>query len=97
MKKNFISKLAISVFAMLLLAVAPAVALAQRGEKLRRMAIERGVELAHAPLAGRRQCDDPAARVGGVRLLADEVELHQVLATRNHDDGRSDFPMRPTW
>ena len=26
-----------------------------------------------------------------------EVELHQVLATRNHDDGRSDFPMRPDW
>lgn len=26
-----------------------------------------------------------------------EVELHQVLATRNHADGRSDFPMRPDW
>lgn len=26
-----------------------------------------------------------------------EVELHQVLATRNHDGGRSDFPMRPDW
>jgi cyclopropane-fatty-acyl-phospholipid synthase len=26
-----------------------------------------------------------------------EVELHQVLATRNHADGRSDFPMRPHW
>jgi cyclopropane-fatty-acyl-phospholipid synthase len=26
-----------------------------------------------------------------------EVELHQVLATRNHEDGRSDFPMRPDW
>jgi cyclopropane-fatty-acyl-phospholipid synthase len=26
-----------------------------------------------------------------------EVELHQVLATRNHPDGRSDFPMRPDW
>lgn len=34
------------------------------------------------------------SRVGFER---DEVELHQVLATRNHDDGRSDFPMRPTW
>ncbi len=26
-----------------------------------------------------------------------EVELHQVLMTRNHDDGRSEFPMRPDW
>ena len=26
-----------------------------------------------------------------------EVELHQVLATRSRDDGRSDFPMRPDW
>lgn len=26
-----------------------------------------------------------------------EVELHQVLATRNHDDGRANFPMRPDW
>ena len=26
-----------------------------------------------------------------------EVELHQVLATRNHAGGRSDFPMRPDW
>jgi cyclopropane-fatty-acyl-phospholipid synthase len=34
------------------------------------------------------------SRVGFER---DEVELHQVLATRNHDDGRSDFPMRPDW
>ncbi|NYE37837.1 cyclopropane-fatty-acyl-phospholipid synthase [Nocardioides cavernae] len=34
------------------------------------------------------------SRVGFER---DEVELHQVLATRNHADGRSDFPMRPTW
>ena len=34
------------------------------------------------------------SRVGFER---DEVELHQVLATRNHDDGRSEFPMRPDW
>jgi cyclopropane-fatty-acyl-phospholipid synthase len=34
------------------------------------------------------------SRVGFER---DEVELHQVLATRNHDDGTSDFPMRPHW
>ncbi|MDT0184400.1 class I SAM-dependent methyltransferase [Microbacterium sp. ARD31] len=26
-----------------------------------------------------------------------EVELHHVLATRNHPGGRSDFPMRPDW
>ena len=44
------------------------------------------------------------ARVWGLYLAVsrvgferDEVELHQVLATRNHDDGRSDFPMRPDW
>ena len=34
------------------------------------------------------------SRVGFER---DEVELHQVLATRNHADGRSEFPMRPHW
>ena len=34
------------------------------------------------------------SRIGFER---DEVELHQVLATRNHDDGRADFPMRPDW
>ncbi len=34
------------------------------------------------------------SRIGFER---DEVELHQVLATRNHADGRSDFPMRPHW
>ncbi len=34
------------------------------------------------------------ARVGFER---GEVELHQVLATRNHEDGSSDFPMRPDW
>ena len=44
------------------------------------------------------------ARVWGLYLAGsrvgferDEVELHQVLATRNHDDGRSGFPMRPDW
>ncbi|MFS3128855.1 class I SAM-dependent methyltransferase [Nocardioides sp. Bht2] len=26
-----------------------------------------------------------------------EIELHHVLATRNHADGRSGFPMRPDW
>jgi cyclopropane-fatty-acyl-phospholipid synthase len=26
-----------------------------------------------------------------------EIQLHQVLAVRPHDDGRSDFPLRPTW
>ena len=34
------------------------------------------------------------SRIGFER---DEIELHHVLATRNHDDGRSDFPMRPDW
>jgi cyclopropane-fatty-acyl-phospholipid synthase len=26
-----------------------------------------------------------------------EIQLHQVLGVRNHPDGRSDFPLRPTW
>jgi cyclopropane-fatty-acyl-phospholipid synthase len=34
------------------------------------------------------------SRVGFER---DEVELHQVLATRNDAHGRSGFPMRPDW
>jgi cyclopropane-fatty-acyl-phospholipid synthase len=34
------------------------------------------------------------SRIGFER---DEVELHHVLATRNHEGGRSDFPMRPDW
>jgi cyclopropane-fatty-acyl-phospholipid synthase len=34
------------------------------------------------------------SRIGFER---DEVELHHVLATRNHPGGRSDFPMRPDW
>lgn len=34
------------------------------------------------------------SRVGFER---DEIELHQVLATRNGDDGLSGFPMRPDW
>jgi cyclopropane-fatty-acyl-phospholipid synthase len=44
------------------------------------------------------------ARVWGIYMAGsrvgferDEVELHHVLATRNHRDGRSDFPMRPDW
>ena len=44
------------------------------------------------------------ARVWGVYIAGSrvgfergEVELHQVLATRNHADGQSDFPMRPDW
>ncbi len=44
------------------------------------------------------------ARVWGLYLAGsrvgferDEVELHQVLATRNQEDGRSGFPMRPDW
>ena len=44
------------------------------------------------------------ARVWGLYLAGsrvgferDEVELHQVLATRNHEDGRSGFPLRPDW
>ncbi|CUR61622.1 Cyclopropane-fatty-acyl-phospholipid synthase [metagenome] len=34
------------------------------------------------------------SRIGFER---DEIELHHVLATRNHADGHSDFPMRPDW
>ncbi|MBS2938639.1 class I SAM-dependent methyltransferase [Nocardioides sp. J2M5] len=34
------------------------------------------------------------SRIGFER---DEIELHHVLATRNHEDGRSEFPMRPDW
>ena len=44
------------------------------------------------------------ARVWGIYIAGSrvgfdrgEVELHQVLATRNHEDGRTDFPMRPDW
>ncbi|KRF30599.1 class I SAM-dependent methyltransferase [Nocardioides sp. Soil805] len=44
------------------------------------------------------------ARVWGIYMAGsrvgferDEVELHHVLATRNQDDGRSSFPMRPDW
>ncbi len=44
------------------------------------------------------------ARVWGIYMAGSrvgfergEVQLHQVLATRNHADGRSDFPMRPDW
>ncbi|WP_110205169.1 SAM-dependent methyltransferase [Nocardioides daejeonensis] len=44
------------------------------------------------------------ARVWGLYMAGsrlaferDEIELHQVLATRNHDDGDSEFPRRPDW
>jgi cyclopropane-fatty-acyl-phospholipid synthase len=44
------------------------------------------------------------ARVWGIYMAGsrvaferDEIELHHVLATRNHADGRSGFPMRPDW
>ncbi len=44
------------------------------------------------------------ARVWGIYMAGsrvaferDEIELHHVLATRNHADGRSDFPVRPDW
>jgi cyclopropane-fatty-acyl-phospholipid synthase len=44
------------------------------------------------------------ARVWGLYMAGsrlaferDEIELHHVLATRNHDGGRADFPMRPDW
>jgi cyclopropane-fatty-acyl-phospholipid synthase len=44
------------------------------------------------------------ARVWGIYMAGsrvgferDEVELHHVLATRNDDEGRSTFPMRPDW
>jgi cyclopropane-fatty-acyl-phospholipid synthase len=37
--------------------------------------------------------------VAGSRLgfETDQVELHQVLAVRLHDDGRADMPLRPSW
>jgi cyclopropane-fatty-acyl-phospholipid synthase len=37
--------------------------------------------------------------MAGSRLGFDvnEVQLHQVLAVKLHDDGSSDFPLRPTW
>ncbi|WP_235739134.1 SAM-dependent methyltransferase [Nocardioides alcanivorans] len=44
------------------------------------------------------------ARVWGIYMAGsriaferDEIELHHVLATRNHDDGDSEFPRRPDW
>lgn len=44
------------------------------------------------------------ARVWGVYMAGSriafergEIELHQVLATRNHDEGLSGFPLRPNW
>jgi cyclopropane-fatty-acyl-phospholipid synthase len=44
------------------------------------------------------------ARVWGIYMAGsrvaferDEIELHHVLATRNHADGRSGFPVRPDW
>ena len=44
------------------------------------------------------------ARVWGLYMAGsriaferDEIELHHVLATRNHADGRVEFPMRPDW
>jgi cyclopropane-fatty-acyl-phospholipid synthase len=44
------------------------------------------------------------ARVWGIYMAGsrvgferDEVELHHVLATRNDDEGRSSFPLRPDW
>ncbi|MGI8900874.1 MAG: class I SAM-dependent methyltransferase [Nocardioides sp.] len=37
--------------------------------------------------------------MAGSRLAFDrnEIQLHQVLGVRPGDDGRSDFPLRPTW
>jgi cyclopropane-fatty-acyl-phospholipid synthase len=26
-----------------------------------------------------------------------EIQLHQVLATRTDEDGKSNFPLRPNW
>lgn len=44
------------------------------------------------------------ARVWGLYMAGsrlaferDEIELHHVLATRNEEDGSTDFPMRPDW
>jgi cyclopropane-fatty-acyl-phospholipid synthase len=37
--------------------------------------------------------------LAGVRLgfERNQIQLHQVLGVRLHDDGRSDFPLRPDW
>jgi len=54
------------------------------------------------------QCVDEVgestARVWGLYIAGSrvgfergEIELHQVLATRNHEDGHADFPLRPDW
>ena len=44
------------------------------------------------------------ARVWGLYMAGsrmgferNEIQLHQVLAGRTDDDGRSGFPLRPTW
>ena len=47
---------------------------------------------------------EATARIWGLYLAGsrlgferDEIELHQVLGVRGHDDGRSDVPLRPDW
>jgi cyclopropane-fatty-acyl-phospholipid synthase len=47
---------------------------------------------------------EATAKVWGLYLAGsrlgferDEIELHQVLGVRLHDDGRADFPLRPGW
>ncbi|HEX2177114.1 MAG TPA: cyclopropane-fatty-acyl-phospholipid synthase family protein [Nocardioidaceae bacterium] len=46
----------------------------------------------------------PTAKVWGLYLAGsrlgferNQVQLHQVLGVRLHDDGRADFPLRPDW
>ncbi len=51
-----------------------------------------------------REVGEATARVWGLYLAGsrlgferNQVQLHQVLAVRLHDDGRADFPLRPDW
>jgi cyclopropane-fatty-acyl-phospholipid synthase len=50
------------------------------------------------------QVGEGTARVWGLYMAgsrygfeSDEVQLHQVLAVKTHDDGAADFPLRPTF
>jgi cyclopropane-fatty-acyl-phospholipid synthase len=47
---------------------------------------------------------EATAKVWGLYLAGsrlgferNQIQLHQVLGVRLHDDGRADFPLRPDW
>ena len=51
-----------------------------------------------------REVGEATAKVWGLYLAGsrlgferDQIQLHQVLAVKLHDDGRADFPLRPDW